>query len=959
MQSFFKTVYQLDAQDKLQELLEFVQRPTNDFNEMYLALSWLLTGKRLRPAYILAMLLANHGILNYTIAVVLAAGGLQFNNPIEQERGVAWLHAHAGSQGEDKRLPHFYQVVFPALAPDLKEAVATGNQERVSHLFSLLTIAVPSLKERFAHSLLPDWSLKTQRQAGQSRFHGDFLGQRSTRNAPLKRRVMVVERSKIFPKTLWPNYPWDAHGSRMDPHLMAEFRLLTALKGLGWPVESCLIESVETSLDCRAILEACQRQQTQILIIDDRLVLAGQTQSEPRQRVSEMLWVLKQTIPDFKVVMTLLDVEVIQETLLIEMAPLLDGIWGPTSMVSSIWSHPALAHKVLHLPLPHLGHEIPANHQPLDATLWLDEPVTHYRQFWLEAARALELPIQVKEGIRHIEPVMPEQRYAIYRQELAATRCCLRFCAEPEQPGQVTDRSFATLLGGSLLIQETPSELDRYFIPGEHFLEFSSLAQLKAIADFIANNPDEAESIRCAGHAFAHEHYSDTRLIDHLEALLYPLQPLDEPQQTSTEPASLGKELITFEYLSVYHWCQPATPEELLTKPGNLVCRFDAHKRAQPPLDLGLHLRGEGYEDLFPCTDEQVAAFIYYYDFRTRATAPLTPFVAKLENVRIEFPGFGVFLDRHFLLEESYHHKRRTEETITWFGNVTKRRIAHMDLSVAMATSFGSPIQTRQMPLDVNYYINNGVDQFIKGPAMMLSGPSWANWYHWFVEMLPRVWAIQAIPGLEEIPLICRAPLFSYQRESLQALGIAPERIQLFTGNCLQVETLIFPSPLSPENYVTNNISWLKETLLPGFGINTAIPPTELIYLSREQLEGRPTRTINEEALLGPLQARGFKVVYPEQMSVKEQLELFNRTRFLIAPFGSGGTNIVFCQPGTIFIELMSVMFPQFLNMYYASLNQCHYGCIMSSIGDPEGLEMMVDVDGLMRVVDKILLTDF
>ena len=957
MQELFKTVYRLDANDRIQELIALVQQPHLDSDEVFYALTHSLIGERLRLAYLLAMLLANRGFFNPTIALSLCAGGLLFNNAPEMARGVAWLHANMDNLPDTQLTTIFNQVVAPAITHLLKNLPTNTGHGTLSAIFDLMTTAIPNLRNRFdLRAPVLTWSHLELQRLGRAQYQPLSHPTPLTNNPRQQRRVVVVMRTKIYPKHLWPSYPWDLSSANMEPHQMAELRLVAAMNGYGWQAELCHIKSVDQAEDCRTIINTCMQQPPDILVIDERFISARQKESCYCRIYIEMLAILRQTHPSLKVVMTLLDIDSIDEKNLIKVAPLLDAVWGTTSPSHQLWSHPALANKVLHLPIPHAGHETPPS-QPLDASMWLDESLTSYRKFWLAAAQSFDLRIQKKEITPCLDVLPPMERYELYRKKLAATQCCLRFAAHPARSSLVTDLSFETLLSGALLVQEAPSDLRHYFIPGEHYLEFFSLAELRAISNFITHNRQEAEEIRLSGHMFASKQYSDAKLIDHLDALLYLPQKTAASLTTNPDPTQLEHELISYEYLSVDKWCRPASPGELLTKSGNLVCHFDDLIDPQPPLDLGLHLRGEGYEDLFPCTDEQVAAFIYYYDFRTRSVAPRSPFIARLENVRIEFPGFGVFLDRHLMLEESFHHKFRTMETIAWFGQATKRSVAKVEIPFELGTGFGTVAKSFQIPININYFINSGVDQYIDGPAIMLSGPSWANWHHWFIEMLPKLWSILAIPELNALPLILRAPLLPFQAESLQALGIPLERIKLFTGRLLHVNTLIFPSHISPENYALKNISWLRNNLLPAFGINTSTPAHELIYLSREQFPGQPARILNENAVRATLEVRGFKVVYPEQMTVKDQLELFNRARFIVAPFGSGGTNIVFCQPGTIFIELMSASFPQFINMYYTSLNHCHYGCLMNSMGNQSGIEMLIDVDALARVVDKALHT--
>ncbi|MBF0296087.1 MAG: DUF563 domain-containing protein [Magnetococcales bacterium] len=908
MREFLKTVYLLDAGEDVQELVAYVQRTPVDHDELHATLVSLLTAGRIRPAYILAMLLANRAILNPAICAGLCAGGLLFGNRFEWERGAGWLAAHMAGQTDGQRLDLFNRILVPVMAQLQRTPVGDAR------ILELAAAVFPWLASRFDPHALPT------------------VPPRSHEPLPLSppcppqrrqpRRVLVPTRARVLPKSLWPAYPWDSSRPDMRPHLNAERRLTTAMRQRGWEVRDLALNAYDRTEDCRAILQACLSDPADLLIVDESFAISKERSHEACRIFQETVALLRRMHPSLKVVMTLLDPEFLPDGILQQTAPLIDAFWGLTD------PDRALTGKVLPLPLPR-GAAPVAPAAPLEATMWLEGFLTGHRRLWQSAARTAHL------SIRPGPAPLPA--------------CQLHLAAHPRYPDPATDGDFAALLDGALLVREGKSTLSRYFVHGEHYLEFSSLAELTAIADLLARAPDQVEAIRRAGHAYACEQYGDVRLLDHLEGMLYgdavPQAPID---------LELPNRLVAYEHLSVWRWCRPAaSAAELLTGPGNLIRPFPPAHDAQPPLDLGLCVRGEGYEDLFPIHDEQVAAFIDFFDFRVRATAPLPRFVARLTDARIEFPGFGVFLERHLLMEESYHHQRRTEETTTWFAQASKRRMTRLEVPLELNAGFGFPVEFLRMPLDVNYYLHGGEDQYIEGPALMLSGPSWANWHHWFIEMLPRLWAVEAMPELADIPLILRAPLLPFQLETLQALGIDPGRIRLFSGKLLRVGTLLFPSVISPENYAAINVAWLRQRLLPAFGIDTTRPATELLFLSRERMEGRPPRMVNEDAVVAMLTARGFRVVYPEQMSVGEQLALFNSARVIVAPFGSGGTNIVFSQPGATLIELMSPSFPQFINMYYTSLNSCHYGCLMSAIVD--GMEMIVDVDALARVVDRVL----
>ena len=76
----------------------------------------------------------------------------------------------------------------------------------------------------------------------------------------------------------------------------------------------------------------------------------------------------------------------------------------------------------------------------------------------------------------------------------------------------------------------------------------------------------------------------------------------------------------------------------------------------------------------------------------------------------------------------------------------------------------------------------------------------------------------------------------------------------------------------------------------------------------------------------------GFETVFLEEMSVLEQVALFANAKFIVAPHGSGLSNLVFCSPETTIVELFS---PHYLRTDYWILSQQlklnHYYCVGDS----------------------------
>lgn len=89
------------------------------------------------------------------------------------------------------------------------------------------------------------------------------------------------------------------------------------------------------------------------------------------------------------------------------------------------------------------------------------------------------------------------------------------------------------------------------------------------------------------------------------------------------------------------------------------------------------------------------------------------------------------------------------------------------------------------------------------------------------------------------------------------------------------------------------------------------------IYVSRAKAKNR--QLINELEVSQLLNSQGFQTVFLEEMSVLEQVAVFGNAETVVAPHGSGLTNLVFCQPDTTIVELFS---PNYVRTDYWMISQ-------------------------------------
>ncbi|MBF2048248.1 MAG: DUF563 domain-containing protein [Elainella sp. C42_A2020_010] len=206
--------------------------------------------------------------------------------------------------------------------------------------------------------------------------------------------------------------------------------------------------------------------------------------------------------------------------------------------------------------------------------------------------------------------------------------------------------------------------------------------------------------------------------------------------------------------------------------------------------------------------------------------------------------------------------------------------------------------------------------EHIRGRVAVLAGLSGHNYFHWMVDVLPRIELLQrGGVDLTDVDWFwLNQPQSQFQRETLQILGIPSTKVLASDRHPhIQADLIVpaFPGHLGwIEPWV---LAFLRQTFLP---IAAAMVPRQplhqRIYISRNKAHHR--RLLNEAAVLDCLKPLGFVAVELESLSFFEQIALFAHAEVIIAPHGGGLTNTLFCQPGTCVVELFA---PHYIRHYY------------------------------------------
>ena len=162
-----------------------------------------------------------------------------------------------------------------------------------------------------------------------------------------------------------------------------------------------------------------------------------------------------------------------------------------------------------------------------------------------------------------------------------------------------------------------------------------------------------------------------------------------------------------------------------------------------------------------------------------------------------------------------------------------------------------------------------------------------ANYFHWMTDCLPRIWE-----GREREP---EAPIIV--PESFRSLDFVTQSLDLLkipiayfkSRENLRVDTLILTARTAT---FPNFLPSLAQKTRAKLAANPTKSPWKNVYVSRKLAPKRKAHNELEVELM--LRKRGFEIVYAQQLSVKEQIDLMAETKLLVCLHGAPLTNMLF-----------------------------------------------------------------
>jgi len=204
--------------------------------------------------------------------------------------------------------------------------------------------------------------------------------------------------------------------------------------------------------------------------------------------------------------------------------------------------------------------------------------------------------------------------------------------------------------------------------------------------------------------------------------------------------------------------------------------------------------------------------------------------------------------------------------------------------------------------------INDRPEIYIRGKTLVLCSQEPDVFGSWLFRFLPKLnAAIQMQLPFDQILIEPHEKLLEY----IELLGIDPAIIVKHNRNyCYKLEHAIIPSLQNSLLYLDEESQNFYNQLRQKYGEPSSNDNKLFISRLKHITVSLNYRVLmNEKELEMALIKEGFKSIFPELLSVKEQIRTFSSASVIVGPSGSALFNCVYCHPGTPVIDIESQPF--------------------------------------------------
>ncbi|WP_169728030.1 glycosyltransferase family 61 protein [Adhaeribacter aquaticus] len=230
--------------------------------------------------------------------------------------------------------------------------------------------------------------------------------------------------------------------------------------------------------------------------------------------------------------------------------------------------------------------------------------------------------------------------------------------------------------------------------------------------------------------------------------------------------------------------------------------------------------------------------------------------------------------------------------------------------------------------------------------------------YHWFLDCLPRLMSLLQEPA-RPMELIVPKNIPAYQLETLKFfLADRPEIKLVYIGKQekWELEEFIMPSFINNHysGYLPPDIvEPIRKKIWEGYKVIPEDKPKR-IFISRQKASKR--QILNEVELFAVAKQHGFELIFAEDLTYQQQVQLFYNAEYIIGAHGAGLTNTLFSKKAAV------------LELHPSDIVKSHYFMLCKGLGfayqyllgskSDENQSFSIEVEAFRVMLGKLLVKE-
>jgi hypothetical protein len=206
----------------------------------------------------------------------------------------------------------------------------------------------------------------------------------------------------------------------------------------------------------------------------------------------------------------------------------------------------------------------------------------------------------------------------------------------------------------------------------------------------------------------------------------------------------------------------------------------------------------------------------------------------------------------------------------------------------------------------------------VHGPVVLAAILGGETYFHWMTEGLPllcETLRVLKAKNIKPAAIITHQELKGFHRETLNLVGVGQAKVfQINRREYFDCDSLYFTVPKIVSGRLSSEeIKLLRKKILRKKPSNKTFRHLAIL---RRRNESRGL--VHYEQIRNILHRKGFEIIDPSKMTVKDQARLFSEAKVVIGAHGAALTNLVFCRPDTSVLEIFSALY---INPCYGHLS--------------------------------------